>query len=312
MNDNIKTIFIEGMTMYTCKKCDEVSKRRYNMERHFRRFHETITPGKTCCDSLYFYKTKKIKIRQIGVTNRGHSAIRHVTFSTKSEFYKHREKIHKQKMYMKGPYQNASKTKQGITVFTKRNRYKRKTKNKKVKIYERKDYIRGQKQKTFKTESSEGTTFSITNDVCEENKENEKNHNEKKKYTKEQNQKTSKIESSADEQRETLINTQMGLLKTQNSNKNMQLLYEHLNAPKKQFLYKWQENFSRQLHTDSRRALLINMENYTSRRTAMKRASQRKIKKLNYLNLDKENVKIYNITDYSVEGIYKGLNSIIF
>ena len=150
--------------------------------------------------------------------------------------------------------------------------------------------------------------FFTTNDFFyEEKKEKEKNR-EKKKYTKGQNQKTSKIKSS--EQRETLIDTHMELSETQNNNKNMRLL--HLNAPKKQFLYKWQKNSSYQLHTESKRAPLTNMENDTSRRIAMKRASRKKIKKLNSFNLDKENVKLYNITDHSNEGIYKGLNSITF
>lgn len=156
------------------------------------------------------------------------------------------------------------------------------------------------------------TTFFTTNDFYEEKKEKEKNHNEKKKFTKGQNRKTSKTKSSEVEQRETLIDTHMKLSETQNNNKNVRLLHENLNAPKKQFLYKWQKNSSHQLHTESRREPLINMENDTSRRIAMKRTSRKKIKRLNFLNLDKENVKVYNITDHSNEGICKGLNSIIF
>lgn len=63
MNNNINIISIEGITMYTCKKCDEMSKRRYNMERHFRRFHETILPGKTCCGKYFSYLLRYIAMK---------------------------------------------------------------------------------------------------------------------------------------------------------------------------------------------------------------------------------------------------------
>ncbi|KYN19345.1 hypothetical protein ALC57_08318, partial [Trachymyrmex cornetzi] len=312
MNNNIDIISIEGITMYMCKKCDEMSKRRYNMERHFTRFHETILPEKTCCTLQHILcndlESSVQSPKVFGLSKP------HITFATKSDFYKHKEKIHEQK-YTKGRYQNFSKTKQDthcITVFTKRDLYKRKKKNEKKKIHEKEEYAKGQNRKTSKIESSEVGTFFTTNNFYEEKKEEEENHNEKKKYTKGQNRKTSKTKSFEVEQRETLIDTQMEFSETQNNNKNLRLLYENLNAPKKQFLYKWQKNSSYQLHTKSRRAPLMNMENDTSRKTAMKRASRNKIKRLNFLNLDKENVKVYSITDHSNEGIYKGLNSIIF
>ncbi|XP_011866212.1 PREDICTED: uncharacterized protein LOC105561117 isoform X2 [Vollenhovia emeryi] len=60
----------DGIKMYKCRKCSEISKRRYNLMRHFIRFHEKIMPRKSCCS---------------------------IIFDTKSDFYKHKEEIHDEK-----------------------------------------------------------------------------------------------------------------------------------------------------------------------------------------------------------------------
>ncbi|XP_011700987.1 PREDICTED: uncharacterized protein LOC105457804 isoform X2 [Wasmannia auropunctata] len=84
MSNKIIILVVEGTKLYKCIKCGEMSKRRYNTERHFRRFHENIYPGKTCCGT---------------------------TFCTKSDFYDHKEKTHNEKRkYTKGQNQSISES----------------------------------------------------------------------------------------------------------------------------------------------------------------------------------------------------------
>lgn len=45
----IEIVAVEGSKMYKCQKCSQISKRRYNMERHYIRFHEKMIFSKTCC-----------------------------------------------------------------------------------------------------------------------------------------------------------------------------------------------------------------------------------------------------------------------
>jgi len=128
-------------------------------------------------------------------------------------------------------------------------------------------------------------------------KHKEKVHDEKKKYTKEQNR---------------TISFKQQITKTyakiqNNFQEEVSLLTcEKLSAPKKLFLHKWQNNSLRLM-----RAPLTNMQNTMSRRGVMKR-TQKIIKRSNFVSSTKENVKIYNITDRSKEGIDRGLNSIEF
>ncbi|XP_071555381.1 uncharacterized protein [Temnothorax nylanderi] len=70
MSNRVEIFTVNGDKMYKCEKCGEMSKRRFNVERHYRRFHEKIKPQKTCCG---------------------------FTFYTKSDFYNHRQKIHEEK-----------------------------------------------------------------------------------------------------------------------------------------------------------------------------------------------------------------------
>jgi len=123
-------------------------------------------------------------------------------------------------------------------------------------------------------------------------KHKEKVHDEKKKYTKEQNRTSSKQRTT-----ETYAKIQ---------NNEVSLLTCERSAPKKYLLNKWQNN-SLQLMG----APLTNMQNTMSRRGVMKR-TQKIIKRSNFVSSAKENVKIYNITDRSKEGIDRGLNSIEF
>jgi len=125
-------------------------------------------------------------------------------------------------------------------------------------------------------------------------KHKEKVHDEKKKYTKEQNRTTSSKQ-----------RTTETYAKIQN-NKVSLLTCEKLSAPKKYLLNKWQNNSLRLMG-----APLTNMQNTMSRRGVMKR-TQKIIKRSNFVSSAKENVKIYNITDRSKEGINRGLNSIEF
>ncbi|XP_024874232.1 uncharacterized protein LOC112456130 [Temnothorax curvispinosus] len=70
MSNKVEIFKVNGDKMYKCQKCGEMSKRRFNVERHYRRFHEKIKPQKTCCDKIFY---------------------------TKSDFYNHRHKIHEEK-----------------------------------------------------------------------------------------------------------------------------------------------------------------------------------------------------------------------
>jgi len=118
-------------------------------------------------------------------------------------------------------------------------------------------------------------------------------HNEKKKYIKEQNRTISSKQQ-----------TTKTYAKIQNNEISL-LTCEKLSAPKKYLLNKWQNNSLRL------GAPLTNMQNTMSRRGVMKR-TQKIIKRSNFVSSAKENVKIYNITDRSKEGIDRGLNSIEF
>ncbi|KAL6261189.1 hypothetical protein P5V15_008713 [Pogonomyrmex californicus] len=66
----VEVIIDDENKLYKCLKCNEISKRRYNAERHYKRFHENTFPKKICCGTI---------------------------FPTKGDFYVHKEIAHNEK-----------------------------------------------------------------------------------------------------------------------------------------------------------------------------------------------------------------------
>ncbi|XP_036149818.1 uncharacterized protein LOC118647932 [Monomorium pharaonis] len=53
---NVEEVVIDGEKWQKCNKCGLISRRRYNTERHYKRFHDLIIPGKTCCNITFYTK----------------------------------------------------------------------------------------------------------------------------------------------------------------------------------------------------------------------------------------------------------------
>lgn len=162
-----------------------------------------------------------------------------------------------------------------------------------------------------------GKTFYIKSEFYDHK---EKTHGEKKRYAKKEKFSVNKEENSSSFEEETAIeqkteNPCREFSKTQ-ANNEFSPVCEKLNvrgqAPKKYFLSQWKTNSEiLQLKRQPFTNIENNIENVIGRKTAMKRAARKNIKVKNSSS-NKENVKIYNITDYSGEGIDKGLTSITF
>ncbi|XP_025990430.1 uncharacterized protein LOC113003768 [Solenopsis invicta] len=63
-------VMVGDEKMQKCPKCSLMSRRKFNMERHYKRFHEKTFPKKICCG---------------------------ITFSTKGDFNLHKQEVHGEK-----------------------------------------------------------------------------------------------------------------------------------------------------------------------------------------------------------------------